>query len=787
MARKGRVFVVTLGVIVVLIIVAAVAVRLFFTREKLVGMIVPRIERAVDAQVTIGDIGINFPFGFGVDIEDLSFRKTLPDTNELSFSSEKVTARASLMSLIRRKPEIKAADVQGGVVILSNPNKKTELQLRGLDAHGRMNPAGDGFVASAKAAIDSVLFSALGRPPAITIEKLVLDGAVEGDAALTRLVIKDSRVSWADLVTAKIEGEVANVRTAPRLALTMDGDEKPLAPVLEKIREFKLDELSSPKPRSAQAAPAKKTPAEISRGTFDFKLAVEGLVREPLGMNVSFECAVKDLAMKAGEALSIAKAEGELKGQGVVLAWQGLFPSASKPRTPAEISVAWKSVRLDGKIALEGGDFLVQSGSTAAGAARAAGETGSGASAPGDTARAAAPAPIRLSALKAKAEISGPDVTKVSGAFAIGSSPYEFEGSMLNIMPAASELLIIARNLAAAAQAAAPDPGPILDKLVNAPVVRFEVTGRSFDARPYQKSSRGAQGTAQAANAGAQPASSAKSGGAALAVLFLKNTTFSAKLDSVITREAIVTKLDAKGTIRDGRVRVEPATFVYAGGKGRAVVSSDFRAAKRVETKVDFSAEGVQAAQALSRLHSLGNLVQGAFSLKSNASATTGPGINSLMALTATGLALSSKGTVSIERFIEPLTKIQGFDVTPFKQFDFREWTGNFYVKDGRFTTDDWKIKSSRGDWAIKGSFGFNGTLDYAVHVVIPPDVQRMMKDVDKYKGIFDLMRDQSGNLVLDMKIGGTTQHPSASLDLTKVKSKVQDRVLEGLRNKLLR
>ncbi len=253
----------------------------------------------------------------------------------------------------------------------------------------------------------------------------------------------------------------------------------------------------------------------------------------------------------------------------------------------------------------------------------------------------------------------------------------------------------------------------------------------------------------------------------------------------MISREAVITSLEAKGAVRDGRVRIEPVTFGYAGGKGTAIVTADARKSARVETKIDLSAEGIEAAQALGRISSRGDMVQGKFSFKSSGSLATGPGIKPLMAFSAAGSALSSKGSVSIGNFLEPLAKIPGFDVTPFKEFNFSDWTGNFVVKDGRFITNDWKVGSSRGDWSIKGSFGFDGTLDYAVHLVVPPAVQAQMKDIDRYKAAFDLMRDKSGALVLDMHVGGTSKHPSATLDLSKAKSKAQERAIEGLKKLL--
>ena len=785
MARKGRNVLITLCVVLGIFIVAVVAVRVFLTREKLLSIVIPRVERTVNAKVSIADIGISFPFGLGVDISGLSFEKTLPDTSALVFSSKRVTVRSSLMSLIKRKPEIKAADVRGGAVTVRNERKRREIKLLGLDAHVSMKPVGEGFSVSAKALVDSVLVSAPARPPAMTLEKVGFDGAFESDRDFTMLTIKDSKVSWNDLVAAKIKGEIVNIKTAPRVTLSLESAEKPLASVIDRVRRFRLDELAPAKPQPAEPR-APGTPVAVSGGTFGFNAHIEGLVKEPLSMNLSFECDLKNLAVKAGELASIAKLNAALKGQGVALAWQSLFPSPDRHMTPAQLSLAWSAVKLDGTVELEGGDFVMQASPAQGTAAATAAATIDGAPRP-----AGGSPPVRISSLKARAEISGPDVKKLSGGFSMGASPYTFNASMINIMPAAAELALLAQGLQAGGEKAIPDLGTLLDRMANAPVVTFDLSGRSFDARAYERPLDGAApGGTKTEKAGAPapgqaPASPAATGPGA--ILILKNTTFTVKLDSIITREAVITGLDAKGTIRDGRVKVDPVTFAYAGGTGASTVNVDLRTSERVETKVDLSMDGIEADQALSRFGAAAGLLQGTFSVKSNASLATGPGVAPLSALSATGSALSSKGIVSFESFIAPLGNIRGFDVTPFKSFDYNEWRGSFLVKNGRFICDDWKFNSSRGAWSIKGSFGFDGTLDYAVHVVIPPAVQGMMKGLDQYKGALDLMRDKSGNLLLDVKIGGTTKHPTASLDLTQAQNRMQDKVLEGLKKRFLK
>ncbi|HVO77213.1 MAG TPA: hypothetical protein VMT60_04440, partial [Candidatus Bathyarchaeia archaeon] len=677
-----RTTLITLGVIVGVFIVAVVALRLFLTKEKLLAIVVPRVEKAVDAKVSITDIGISFPLGLGVDIDGLSFEKTLPDTSALTFTSKKVTVRSSLISLIKRRPEIKAADVRGGVVIVKNPNKLREIKLLGVGAHVTMKPAGERFAVGARVLVDSVLVSVLGRPPAVSLEKVGFDGALETDRDFTTVAVKDANVSWANLFSAKVGGEVVNAKTAPRVKITVQSAEAPLAPLIERVTAFRLDELAPTGKRPARPQ-SPGAPVSVSAGTFGFSAQVEGLVKDPASMNLSFECSVKNVAVRAVELASIPKLSASLKGQGVALAWQNLFPGPAKPETPAQIGVAWQAVKLEGTIELEGGDLLLQSAPPPGGSAAVAAGSIDGAPRP-----AGAAPPIHVSSLKARAEISGPDVKKVSGAFNIGGSPYSFEGSMINVGPAAAELSLDAQRLQASGQKTLPDLGSLLDRMANAPVVKFDVSGRSFDARPYEKPLPGVSGDGKKAAAAGKTAApgekespageTAPSAIAPGAILILKNTTFTAKIDSIVAREAVLTRFQATGTIRDGRVKVDPVTFAYAGGTGTTAVNADLRKIERIETKADLSVKDVEAGQALQSLGAAAGLVEGKFSCTSNASFSSGSGVDPLAALSATGLALSSKGSVSFERFLQPLANIKGFDVTAFNKFDFKDWRGSF-------------------------------------------------------------------------------------------------------------
>lgn len=391
---------------------------------------------------------------------------------------------------------------------------------------------------------------------------------------------------------------------------------------------------------------------------------------------------------------------------------------------------------------------------------------------------APAASPFLVKELSGSASIEGGDLKAVDAAFRLNGSPYTCKASLLNVIPASLELLAKSKGMSGKQ---IDDLGPLLRGIENVPRFDVKLGGRSLDLRPFEKKKEEG-GTAAAGKPGAAPQQAAPAN--PFAFLALKSTTFEARIDSVVTTKALFTAVNAKGTVKDGILTADPVTLQYAGGKGRARFEADLRKPKRIESKLDVSFEGIQAGRALGAMHPLGELLSGSFSFTTGASFASGPGLDLLSSLSGTGSALSSSGSVDIGRFIAPITQTGLIDLSHLSKFDFREWHGDFLVRDGRFLTDNWTIKSNKGDWAIKGSFGFDGTLDYTARLVVPPAVQGQMKDLSKYRDLVELFRDAQGNLVLDLDLGGTSTDPKISIDMSGAKEKAADKARDELLKK---
>jgi hypothetical protein len=442
-----------------------------------------------------------------------------------------------------------------------------------------------------------------------------------------------------------------------------------------------------------------------------------------------------------------------LKGGAHPATLKNLFPSIDGARTPAQISKAWKGLELTGTVDMSVDELPGGKG------------------------------PARISSLKTTASIIGGSVKSIDASFKMGGRPWKVKGEMKDVMPALAELMLLAEK------GDMPKTlGPVLDGLVNSPDMSLYVEGRAFDAAAFQEQAEKEKlSVDKSSGGGGAPMEKAPADPFAanpVTLLMLKKTFVSVKLDSIISKGAVLTSLDAQGRISNGVLRASPVTVDYAGGKGSGRVVSDLRDPSNIKNDIDLDFSGIDAGRALSGFHSAGGLVSGTFAMKLDGRFTAGPGMDILQNLTATGRATSTSGTVDFTRFMAPL-KATGFNLSSIEKFDFHEWTEKFVIDKGRVISEVWTIKSNNGDWDVSGSFGFDGTLAYNAGLMITPQQQKHMKDLEKYASIVDLFRDDKGNILLMLDIGGTATQPKVRLDQSRAKENAGKKLLDEAKDKL--
>jgi len=104
-----------------------------------------------------------------------------------------------------------------------------------------------------------------------------------------------------------------------------------------------------------------------------------------------------------------------------------------------------------------------------------------------------------------------------------------------------------------------------------------------------------------------------------------------------------------------------------------------------------------------------------------------------------------------------------------------------FQVQRGRVYTDRGTLRTQYGDWTLTGSSGFDGSIDYVLSGTVP---KALVKGPEAASLLGSgALTDKNGNLLLDLKLGGTAKQPRVGLDgnamRDRLAGKVSDTVTE--------
>jgi hypothetical protein len=89
------------------------------------------------------------------------------------------------------------------------------------------------------------------------------------------------------------------------------------------------------------------------------------------------------------------------------------------------------------------------------------------------------------------------------------------------------------------------------------------------------------------------------------------------------------------------------------------------------------------------------------------------------------------------------------------------------------------KISGPAGDWKLAGALGFDGAMDYAVSVTLPPDVVKSLgADAALAAGA---LADPQGRVLLDLHVSGNARSPHVTLDTKAIQARLAGKVSEAL------
>ncbi len=732
MKKINRKLLVTIAAIAIVVIAASVVLRVVFTDDKLISMVVPRIERKLDARVEVGDVKIEFPFGFGVEVERLRVSKKLESGEEIGFYSESTEVKASLISLIRRKPKLTRVRINRGDITIRKDRGRT-FTVKGISSAISLVPEGKSYKIGISLGIDSLLVRSDETTEISAAANLNYKGVIETDFPI--------RKTGKELFPrATIRGVFETgklVLSGQKLPVGFEGE----GSVNLSGNAVATDDL---------AVKSGKSSSDVS-----FEIVFDK-DRKPEDLNFTQSIRIDLSDLKPFFRESSIAPEGtvalDLKGDGKVKPLIRGLKDISKAAGEGETDQIFEDFKLEGSLNIN----LSSIGPAAL--------------------------PVNISDINIDAGINRGSIRGLNGNFKLNGRPFSLKGSFINLLPAALEVVSLFSGESAPDLSPA-EFGAIFSGMRSDSDNSIEITGSYIDLEEFSGDDSGpdSEETEDSDSENMPQAMIIKN---PVTLVFLKSLDFTARVDSVVSSRAVITSLDMACKIRNGKITLDPLKGKFAEGSFESSGMITLRNPDQIRTSLNLKARGIKAGQILSRFSSSGSLVKGQFDINSTGRIDYSRHADPLKSLHVRGSIYSSDGYVDFSDIFSPVTAAVPLDFSKYEKYHYETWEGNLIITGGRVIIKDWKLRSGDGDIFPGGSIGLDGTLSCTAKLVIPPGAQKRMKDLRKYGDLVDLFKDDKGNLVFVFNIGGTVKSPAVKLDQTEAGDKAKRKVVDELKKK---
>ncbi len=210
------------------------------------------------------------------------------------------------------------------------------------------------------------------------------------------------------------------------------------------------------------------------------------------------------------------------------------------------------------------------------------------------------------------------------------------------------------------------------------------------------------------------------------------------------------------------------------GGTVATKGSLDLRSPEQPLFDLNLDIKGIDAHAMLPQFTSFGNKLRGKLTMntamKGTLNDTLGLVPQSLSGLGQVQLQSGSLEGVKVNQSLASMLSLPNMELVSFK-----DWTNAFTISNGRMEVKDLKISALNADYTVNGGFGLDGSLDYALTVLLPAGTSAKVAMPGLAGQATDLFKDPSGRVKLDFSVTGTADSPKLSLNTSAAKKKVED------------
>ena len=241
-------------------------------------------------------------------------------------------------------------------------------------------------------------------------------------------------------------------------------------------------------------------------------------------------------------------------------------------------------------------------------------------------------------------------------------------------------------------------------------------------------------------------------------------------------------KLDVSNVTADvtlAPARLDSPRFSVVGYGGTILGSAKFDLSDTRKPAYAFKTvvQNVQANALLSAWTPAKDLIQGTLSTTLDFSGAGNEPKDLVRTLTLVGLAALSEGQLGPGPALEAIASF--VKVPALRQVRFHDLKLPLRVVHGRVITDPVNLSGPAGDWKLAGAIGFDGALDYAVSVTLPPEAVAALNARSALAA--GALSDDQGRMLLDLRVTGNAKAPRIAWDTGAMRDRVAGRASAAL------
>jgi len=771
-------------VIVILLLLVSLVAKIIFTKEKLLSIVVPTIEQALNRKVEIDDISLSIFGGLGVDIEGMHIFNPDGFEEEEFLKFDQLLVRIKFWPLLRKRIEVKKLilqsplisleknregisnfadllkggeggfflpvsfdqmEIKDGEILYLDYKDKKRIMLHKFEETAKLSldEKMENIKATGKISIDQIeldLPQYKGKLPSLTFSlEHDLNLNVPGDSLNMNLL----RIGIAK-VSMDIKGKIEKLSTTPTMNLAISSDEIPLEEVLASLPQEESSPLNELK-TSGKMKVSASLEGEMKTDTLP---QVQGKIffRD---VKIDFAQVPQSFKMPYGEInfnnRSVTLFSSKAKLGEAPLEFKAVVDNFGDPHLTSELKMKFDLALLDEFRKMPEGTSLkgeTEIDAKAFGKINTLQEMNLSGKVKLRDVEATTPAlGVPVKNLSADLSFKGGDVDVTSLALSLGESSFDLQGRFYQAIP-----YFLFKG----------EEKPVLNFSLNSPFMDLD------QIFPVAKEVETQETKDISSDTILLPDINAKGQISIQKLIFrgVEYTNFSANLD-----------------VTDGILRIDNvASNVYTGTVGGKVVC-DLNDIDHLKFNMDFTASHIEANDFLSRFTAFHDHLFGKLNLTASFSGTGNRVEDIKKSLTASGTTTVTDGKLVNWELLNKLASY--LKVKTFKEEQIKTLRNSFRVENGRVWFDDFSAATKSGDFELSGSAGLDGSLNYELTAVLSTELS---SSFDALGDLSDYLKNDRGRVVLDVNIEGTAKNPEFYLDPSKAEERFKKRMTQKLK-----